>query len=243
MTQRLLTLLVVMWLCAVHVVVAQHGIITYEERVELDIQLPPEMQHMAGNFPTEVTSQQQLFFNGTRSIMRATPKEEEQLERPNRSGGFIVFQAGSGQNEDVFFADRDENVYLQRRDMFGRTFLIEDTVQVLPWRLTGQQATFLGYLTMQAIAQTSDTTSVEAWFTPEIPAPVGPHHYGGLPGAILVVTDGPRSLVATSVEADEPAESILQPPSDGRRVSPDEFEILIEERARQFGAPVRSRRR
>ena len=34
-----------------------------------------------------------------------------------------------------------------------------------------------------------------AWFTPEIPVSTGPAMYGGLPGLILEISDGNRTML------------------------------------------------
>lgn len=224
------------------VATAQHGTVVYQERIELDFELPPEMQHMRDQFPSEAVTDRELLFDGDLALTRAAEQEEEQLERPDRGGIFFFFGGGpGGQDNNMYFIDRSTNQSVEQREFFGRTFLIEDTLKTYSWRMTGEQATFLDYLTMQAIAQTSDTTSVEAWFTPQIPVSIGPFGYGGLPGLILVLHDGPRSYVAQSVETEAPEASLLQAPTRGSRMSADEFEAMIEERARQMGSPSRRR--
>lgn len=213
---------------------AQHGTVTYQERVTLNIDIPEQYRHLLGDIPTEQISEQQLLFDGPISVQRQVPKEAEQLEAQDRRN-MIIFRPGSTEAEDVIFVDRETGRYAERRDFLGRTFLIEDSLTALPWRLTGERATFQGYLTMQAVASTSDTTQVEAWFTPQIAAPVGPGRFGGLPGLILMLTDGPRSFVAQAIETDAPDAALLRPPTDGRRVTQAEFEATIEQRTREMG--------
>lgn len=148
---------------------AQEGTVVYEERIRIEIELPPELHHMRNQIPSERTTRRELLFSGERSLWRTVAQEAEQLEMETGRRMMMRF-GGSGRDVSETFTDRESNVQLEHREFLGRTFLIADTVQVLPWRLTGERAEFRGYMTMQATAATSDTTSVEAWFTPEIPA-------------------------------------------------------------------------
>lgn len=238
----LLRILILLFVAAT-VAQAQHGTVVYQERVSLNVDIPEEYRHLIGSIPTEQLSEQQVIFDGPRSVQRLAPKEDEQLEVEERRN-VILFQAGSTANDDVIFIDRETGLYTERRDFLGRTFLIEDSLRTLSWRMTGERATFQGYMTMQAVAATSDTTQVEAWFAPQIAAPVGPGHFGGLPGLIVMLTDGSRSYVAQSIETDAPDAALLRPPTEGRRVTQAEFEATVEQRTREMGGrTIRGRAR
>ena len=93
----------------------------------------------------------------------------------------------------------------------------------LPWRLTAERSTFLGYDCQKAVA-TQDSTTYEAWFTTQILASVGPEHYGGLPGAILVLTrdEGQKTYVATAVSLEPVDPQMIAPPTQGQRVTQEE---------------------
>jgi len=226
-------------------VLAQEGSVVYEERIRIDIELPPEMQHMRSQIPTEHTARRQLLFSGERSLWRPVPQEAEQLEMETGRSMMMMRFGGSGRDVSETFTDREANVQLEHLEFLGRTFLISDTVNALPWRLTGERAEFRGYMTMQATAATSDTTSVEAWFTPEIQASVGPGRFGGLPGLILMLTvdGGRRSYVAQEISFEAPDPSALRAPTQGRRVTREEFAALMEERMREMGVQGRGRMR
>lgn len=224
-------------------VLGQHGTVVYEERVRIEIDLPPAMEVMRDRIPTENLTKRRLLFDGSSSLMTNLPQEEEQLELAERRRG-MRFSFGGGQDNTEMFIDRESRQMLERRDFFNRTFIINDSLADLSWRLTGERAEFMGYMTMQAIARTSDTTTVEAWFAPQIPVPVGPGRYGDLPGLILMLSEdgGRRSYVAQEVSLEQPDLALLRAPTGGRTVTADEFDRIVEERMRELGVPDAARR-
>jgi GLPGLI family protein len=207
----------------------QEGTIHYDLTVKIEIDLPPEMEAMRDQIPTERTMQRVVHFDPSRSLTTTPPPDPDAEEERSRNGR-IRFGMG-GQSENRTFLDLDEGRVVERRDFLGRTFLIEDEIATLPWRITGEQSTFLNYICQKAVA-TRDSTEIEAWFTTQIPASVGPGEYNGLPGAILLVTvDGGReSYVATQVELAALAEGLLVPPTEGQRVTRDEFGEIMREK-------------
>ncbi len=139
--------------------------------------------------------------------------------------------------------DHDAGTSVERRDFLGRTFLIEGEREPLPWRLTDEQAEFLGYPCMKATLQ-RDSSTVEAWFTPQIPVSAGPEQYGGLPGLILVLSenDGRRTFVATEVSLDGLGEDTIEAPTEGRRVTQEEFDRIVAEKMEEMGGERGGRR-
>jgi GLPGLI family protein len=213
---------------------AQHGTVVYEETVRIEVELPPEMEHMRGQIPRETSSRNQLLFDGQRSLMRALPEERQQLEAETGRRGMMRMRQMRMDSET--FTDREAGRQVESRNFLERTFLISSEPLNLPWRLTNERAEFLGYMAQKAVATTEDGAAVEAWFTPQIPVSAGPGRYGGLPGLILVLTvdDGRRSFVAREVSLDPLAEAI-ETPSRGREVTREEFDAIVEERMGDLG--------
>ena len=128
------------------------------------------------------------------------------------------------------------HVAIQRREFLDRTFLVEGAERP-NWKLTDDVSEFLGYMCNRAVA-TIDTTLVEAWFTPEIPVPAGPDDYYGLPGLILVVTtdNGNRSYVATEVSLRPVSAESIAAPTEGRKVTQEEFDKIVAEKRKEMRA-------
>lgn len=135
------------------------------------------------------------------------------------------------------FVRYDEDLMVESREFLGRRFLIEGARPTFLWKLTGEQADFLGYLVQKATAQ-QDSTTIEAWFTPQIPIPGGPAIYGGLPGMILVVSvDGGKvQYSATQVALTRVAEGVIVRPTEGDRVTRERYERIVAEKLAELRA-------
>ena len=182
------------------------------------------MAHLADQFPDVTTAERVLTFDA--STAHTTNGAAPAASEP-RAG---------------LFAQRPETVTwvsggarLQQTGFLGRDFLIRDEPTPLAWRLTGEEGEFLGYPCQKAVA-TRDSTAIEAWFTPQIAAPVGPETYGGLPGLILVLTDGPRSFVAQEVTLGPLPDGALEAPDRGRAVTREEYDRIVREKVDELGA-------
>ena len=76
---------------------------------------------------------------------------------------------------------------------------------------------------------------VVAWFADKIVAPVGPDTYGQLPGAILEVNvdNGQSVITATELKTTLAAKD-LKEPKKGKRLTREEFRIMINELRKNF---------
>ena len=233
---------------------AQQGSIAYTHSVKLDFELPPEMRARleargggANLFPTERVTDVILFFNASESLMKPVPGAEGRADRPgppmrgDRRGGMMArmrMNSASRSDRETLveaYVRYDEGTLVEAREFLGRTFLIEDRQPVFRWRLTGEQAEFLGYVVQKATA-VQDSSTIEAWFTPQIPVPGGPAVYGGLPGMILVVSvdEGKEQYNATAVSMTVVAEGVIVPPEDGEVVTRARYEEIVAEKLEEL---------
>lgn len=210
-----------------------------------------------GMFPTERVSEVVLLFNASESLMKPVPPSD-QAARPGqgnqvlREGGpppgamglrgdvMMRMRGGSVSRRDretivEAYVQHDEGTIVESREFLGRRFLIEDERPALQWKLTGEQAEFLGYVVQKATAQ-QDSTSIEAWFTPQIPIPAGPAVYGGLPGMILVVSvdQGQEQYSATAVALTHVADGVIVRPTEGEKVSRERYEQIVVEKLEEL---------
>ena len=243
---------------------AQQGTITYTHAVKRDVQLPPAFAQRAQGRPAAQTSTLVLHFNPTSSLMTraANPRREGETERrfrgggdrggdggdfrPGRTPGRFGFRFGGGADPaaasilHAAYVDFGDGTMVEARGFLGRTFRLTRERPSFAWRIATEQAEHLGYTVMKATAE-HDSTTVEAWFTPQIPIPGGPASYGGLPGMILVLSlnEGQTQYQATEVALQELEAGLIAPPEDGDEVSYEEFEQLVKQRLEEM---TRSRR-
>lgn len=93
-------------------------------------------------------------------------------------------------SSENYFIDLKEKVYFVEEVIFGKKFLISDTLPKFDWKISGETDQISGYSVRKATAvleenvNGSDVTAT-AWYAPKIPISLGPELYGGLPGLIL----------------------------------------------------------
>lgn len=97
---------------------------------------------------------------------------------------------------------------------------------------------------VQKATAVQDSTTIEAWFTPEISVSAGPGLFGGLPGMILVVSVDDERLVysATEINLDGLEDGMIKAPEDGHQVSRDEYEEIVAKKLKEVEARRRGRR-
>ena len=220
------------------VATAQYGSITYERVVKIEIDLPPEMESMRAQIPTENKSSLVLYFNEMESLMKAAPKEESTDAAEIRGNG-MMFRMGRSEAENETYMNLDEGSVTEKRDFMGRTFLIGGEQPTYAWKLTGEQSEYMGYAVQRATA-VRDSTTIEAWFSPDIPVSAGPELFTGLPGMILVLSmnDGKMQYAAKTINLDGVEDGSIKAPKDGKKVSRAEFDQIMEEKMKEMQAQL-----
>lgn len=216
------------------------GRIVYDITRKLDIELPPEMASMRDQIPTEHTLSRETIFTGTRAVSRIASTESPDQERSTRvaSGGAVMEfrMAGGRRSPMVIFTSAADSAQITRREFLGRDFLISGAAFRQAWRITSEMSTYQGYMTLKATT-TVDSTEVEAWFSPQIPAPFGPDTYGGLPGMILVLTEngGNTTYVAREITLEPIEQEALTAPTRGQAVTQEAYDEIVREKMEEMG--------
>lgn len=216
---------------------AQSGMVTYEQIVKIEFDLPPEMESMRAQIPTESKTSKILYFSEMESIMKAAPEDESKKEVPTARGGGMVFSMNRMQAENETYMNLEEGTVTEKRDFMGRTFLIGGDQPTYAWKITGEQSEYLGYPVQKATA-VRDSTTIEAWFSPAIPISAGPELFTGLPGMILVlsINDGKTQYAATAISLDGLGDNAIKAPKEGKKVSRAEFDQVVEEKTKEMEA-------
>jgi len=135
------------------------------------------------------------------------------------------------QDEYLIFRDFEKEKKTELIEMLGKTYLIEDSLKAPKWKVMNQIKDINGHVCMLAVSQdTVKRLKVSAWFAHDLPLPVGPGQYFGLPGAILELdmNDGDVVISAIKVELKPVGEAIDLPKKmKGRKLSNTEYDKLI----------------
>ncbi|WP_111309363.1 GLPGLI family protein [Confluentibacter sediminis] len=202
-----------------------------------------------------------LTFNPSESLY----KEEEKLDAPAQGGGgmrFGMMSAGGGNQ----YKNIKDLQLIQERDLFGKQFLVKDSLSKLNWDM-GTETKMIGqYMCFKATAikkadvgmglpnfnrnnnqESQDPIAKEytvtVWYTPQIPVSQGPGDYWGLPGLILEVHDDTTVMLCSKIVLNPTEKETIKMPSKGKVVTKEEYEKIAadkQEEMRQNSGGARS---
>lgn len=219
------------------------GVVTYEQTMKLDnVQLDNLPAEFRAMIPKEHKEQKVLYFTAEKSLYENAPapkKKAEDEELQNANGSGIRMQMRQEVPDQKTFTDIKNKKTIQQKALMDRMFLITEETKPAKWKMTGNQKKVLDHAVMEAVTISDDDT-VFAWFTTDIPVPVGPETFAGLPGLILEAHIGKNLMIkATGIKEDETAVSKIKEPTKGKKVSSAEYAKISkekeEEMKRQFG--------
>jgi GLPGLI family protein len=129
----------------------KEGKVVYERKINLHKRLPPEAEQMKAMIPEFQTSKMELQFNQTQSLYKTIPEEENQMPTAGDGGGpRFNMRFGGGSPNDATFRDYDKEQIVESRELGPKTYLIEDTLRPLKWKIEGDTMTINGYLCYKA---------------------------------------------------------------------------------------------
>lgn len=151
---------------------------------------------------------------------------------------------------------------LQNQEFYGKNFLVSDSLLYLNWNLSNESKKIGNYTCFKAtssvpteilnwysfswgsISNKSDSTNVlkkeikmttiEAWYTPQIPISNGPSDYVGLPGLILEVSAGDTTLLCYKIVLNPEDKTEIKIPSKGKVVTKKQYKTIITEKMKEF---------
>lgn len=221
----------------------KEGRIVYERTFQLPVRtfrdIDPEI---AKQIPKSRTDQFELLFANNQSLWQFLPNAANDGGEQTFGGGGMVLRFSGGSNE-ISFADFTKRTRVDQREVMEKAFLVSDSLSKLDWKLTDEFKSILEYNCMKAtssrvITRTqmsmengemkstpiSDTQTVVAWFTTNIPVPAGPEYQGQLPGLILELNIANGQTVYKAIEISPKVNTgKIKPPKEGKKVTAAEF--------------------
>ncbi|WP_430410097.1 GLPGLI family protein [Kordia sp.] len=217
------------------------------EKNGIDADMQKKMSEM---IQKQFQKEYKLTFDTSESIYR----EEGKLAapQPNSDGMQIMVMGNSESN--MLYKNMKEKRYTNQEDIFGKVFLIKDSLENKKWTLStetkfiGQYQCFKATRTIEVdkIAffslndgkeeskLTKEKVTVTAWYTPEIPVNAGPAMYWGLPGLILEVNDGSETIICSKIILNPKNKITIKEPTKGKKVNQDKFKSIMEKKSKEM---------
>ncbi|MFD1162590.1 MULTISPECIES: GLPGLI family protein [Hwangdonia] len=236
------------------------GVATYKSHRKVDLKMNDEntnaemqkqiQEQLRKQFQQEYT----LTFNKNESIY----KRNEKLEAPSLANSGAQFKIKISQGSDVMYKNVKENRYTNKTEIYGKQFLIKDTLSNRKWELVNETKNIGDYTCFKAVFKDDYTTqtfnekgeteevtkdrTTTVWYTPQIPINNGPDDFYGLPGLILEVNDGDLTLVCSKIVINPKTPLKIEEPTKGKEVTQAKFEEIMEKKSKEMLEQFRSRR-
>lgn len=124
-------------------------------------------------------------------------------------------------DKNIVYTDYQRGVSISQKPVFEETFLVEDSLMKIKWKLTTDVRNIAGYDCRKAIGILNDSIAVFAFYTDELLVNGGPEGIHGLPGMILGMGI-PRlhaTWFATKVEVFDVRMTKVVPATKGKKVN------------------------
>lgn len=218
----------------------KEGRIVYERVIQLSSFFRGDPA-ISDQMPKTRTDQFELLFANNQTLWQILPSAVNEDPGTIAGNGVVLRFAGGG--DEVSYQNIDKGIRIDQREVADRNFIVSDTITKVSWKLTDETDKILGYTVHKAVARQPvmrnrmvmengemkresipDTIRVIAWYTADIPVPVGPNFQGQLPGAILKleINNGQTIFRATEATAKAVASKIKEP-KDGKKLTAAEF--------------------
>lgn len=186
-----------------------------------------------------------LNFNQLESLY----KEDVKLEQPStgRGGGMRFGMMGAGGGN--YYKNVKAGTYAVKNDLFGKIFLVEDSLPKLAWKMGSESKKIGKYTVFKATATKTikrpnmaalfnrntenkgqeyieKEVEIIAWYTPEIPVNQGPANYWGLPGLILEVSDDITTILCSEINMNPKEKVEIKAPKKGKVVNQAKYDEI-----------------
>lgn len=222
----------------------------YKSHRKVDLKMDDEDQNteIKKQIQEQLRKQFQQEYTLTFDRYQSLYKKNEKLATPAPASNGIQITVNAG--SDLLFKNIKENRFTNQTEIYGKQFLIKDSLNTKNWTLVNEtknigtytcfKATFSETYETQTITDNGELEKVTrdrittVWYTPQIPISNGPEDFDGLPGLILEVNDGELTLVCTRVVIN-PDESIdIKEPKNGKEVSQVEFDEIMDKKTQEM---------
>jgi GLPGLI family protein len=132
---------------------SSEGKITYERKMNMHKNMPPEAEQFKAMVPEFQTSKMELSFKGDQSLYKTAKTDEDELPSTEGGGGggFRMFRMMAGGDAESF-KNYQTGIATDVRELGPKKYLLDDTLQRVAWKLSSDTMTILGHLCHKATA-------------------------------------------------------------------------------------------
>lgn len=191
----------------------------------------------------------------------STYKENKQLAPPQPQNQKSSVQITISSSSDLLYKNTAKSLYKKEKEISGKRFLIKDELPKDEWKLTSEtkkignytcyKATKTKEITRKSYVNTDgtleetekkETLLTTVWYTLQIPVINGPEMFGGLPGLILEVKEGKRTIVCSEIVLNTKGTIKIQIPKKGKKVTQKEFDNIMKKHTKEMFERLKNRK-
>ncbi len=171
---------------------------------------------------------------------------------------------------DMYRNTKDSQI-AQSQEFYGKRFVVKDSVYKINWTMGTETKKIGNYTVYKAMAivptkeiawynfswgdlrapkkdpETGEiklnTTTIEAWYTPQIPVTHGPGEFWGLPGLILEVSAGDTVMLCSEVSINSGEKIKIKAPEKGEVITKANYSKTVKEKMMEMRNNRMGRRR
>jgi GLPGLI family protein len=244
----------------------KEGKVIYERTIQMQVRFAGMTEEMERMIPRSRTDKFELSFGNNQSLYKAVeqPNEDDNITGGGEGGGGFQIRMVAQGADDVMYSNFETSKRVEKREMFDKTFIIDDSVRPFKWKMTGETKTILNHNCMKATTTriserpmvsmengkmetktVADTAVIVAWFATDIPVSAGPGEFQGqLPGLVLEVDVNNGRQVYKALEITPKVDlTVIKEPQGKKRYTQQEFskerDKMMQEMQRNMGGPGR----
>lgn len=206
------------------------GVIEYERKTNQHALMDDNSMWDAAakkSLPQFVSAYFDLRFDGNQTSYK--PGREPDT-RQNKFWGIFEY-------ENQIATNLDSSTYTNSKSLQGATYLINDRVRKIDWKIAPDTRQIAGFECRKAVGRIMDSVVVIAFYTDEIIPAGGPESFTGLPGMILGIAI-PRlhtTWYATKLQLLPVSANDLAAPKKGKKIAMDEFAKQVQATMKDWG--------
>jgi GLPGLI family protein len=140
-------------------------------------------------------------------------------------------------DKNVVYNDYKSGLTISQKPVFEETFLMQDSILKIKWKITNDLRTIAGFDCRKAIGIINDSIAIFAFYSDELMVTGGPEGVTGLAGMILGM-GVPRlhaTWFATKVEVQDVNLKTVTPPTKGKKVDRTAMMTKLSKLAEEWG--------
>ena len=261
------TTIIVLFLSVTIFAQSFQGKATYKTHQKFDFKMKKEKSGVNSDLQKQLKAQLMKQFQKTYTLnfdkSTSTYKQNEELSSPQAAtNGMQIKIMGSGGGTDVLYKNINEKRFINKTEISGKRFLIKDNLEKYDWEMTSETKNIGNYTCYKATKkreetrssfsmtdgekeETKKTVTIEtvAWYTPQIPVSNGPGKFWGLPGLILEIQDGKKTIVCTEIVINPSEKVNIKEPSKGKKVSQKKFDEIMDKHSKEMMERFKTKRK